>query len=80
MNSKMSTNSQPSTTEPKKKERKKTTSLPHPAPPKKPKQTTGTGTESQKWRSHKGLLAGRSGERMGEKVQVIRYRSKKHKW
>ena len=42
MNSKMTTNSQLSTTEPKK---------------KKPKQTIRRGTESQKWRSHGGLSA-----------------------
>ena len=41
MNSKMTTNSQLSTTEPKKQ--------------KNPKQTTRTGTELQKWRSHGGL-------------------------
>ena len=51
MNSKMTTNSQLSTTEPK----------------TETKQTTRTGTESQKWRSHGGLSAG-----MGEKVQGIR--------
>ena len=44
MNSKMTTNSQPSTTEPKKQ--------------KQPKQTTITGTETQKWRSHGGLSKG----------------------
>ena len=33
-------------------------------------QTTRTGTESQKWRSHEGLSAGRG--RMEEKVQGIR--------
>ena len=58
MDSKMTTNSQLSTTEPK----------------KQTKQTTRTGTESQKWRPHGGLVAGR-GVRMGEKVQGI-----KHKW
>ena len=47
MNSKMTANSQLSTTVPKKKKNKKT------------KQTTRTGTESQKWRSHGGLSAGR---------------------
>ena len=36
---------------------------------KQTKQTTRTGTESQKWRSHGGRLAGRGKERMGEKVQ-----------
>ena len=45
MNSKMTINSQLSTTEPKKQ--------------KQTKQTTRTGTESQKWRSHGGLSAGR---------------------
>ena len=37
---------------------------------KQTKQTTRTGSESQKWRSHGGLSAGRG--RMGEKVQGIR--------
>ena len=36
----------------------------------KTKQTTRTGTELQKWRSHGGLSVGRG--RMGEKVQGIR--------
>ena len=44
MNSKMKTSSQLSTTEPKTKQKQKQT-----------KQTTRTGTESQKWRSHGGL-------------------------
>ena len=44
INSKMTANSQLSTTEPKKKKKKKQT-----------KQTTRTGTESQKWRSQRGL-------------------------
>ena len=36
------------------------------------KQTTGTGTETQKWRSHEGLSIGEwEGERVG-KVQRIR--------
>ena len=43
-NSKMTTNSQLSTTELKKQ--------------KQTKQTTRTGTESQKWRSHEGLSVG----------------------
>ena len=52
MNSKMTTNSQLSTTKHKK---------------KKPKQTTRTGTESQKWRSHGGLSTGEwEGERGGK--------------
>ena len=54
MNSKMTTNSQVSTTECKKQ--------------KQTKQTTRTGTEAQKWRSHGGLSVGR----MEEKVQGIR--------
>ena len=51
--SKMTTNSQLSTTEPKKQ--------------KQTKQTTRTGTESQKWRSHGGLLVGKGRGRMGGK-------------
>ena len=39
---------------------------------KQTKQTTRTGTESQKWRSHGGLSVGGEGRRMGEKVQRIR--------
>ena len=62
MNSKMTTNPQLSTTEPKK---KKTT-----------KQTTRTGTESQKWRSHGWLSAGKGRGRMGGKGTG----NKKHKW
>ena len=58
MNSKITTNSQLSTTEPKKQKQKQT------------KQTTRTGTESQKWRSHGGLSTGWG--RMGEKAQGIR--------
>ena len=54
MNSKMTTNSQLSTTKPKKKQKTKT---------KKTKQMIRTGTESQKWRSHGGLSAG---ERVGK--------------
>ena len=53
MNSKMTTNSQLSTTEPKKQ--------------KNPKQTTRTGTELQKWRSHGGLLVGWGWGRVGGK-------------
>ena len=45
MNSKMTTNSQLLTAEPKKKQ-------------KQTKHTTRTGTESQKWRSYGGLSAG----------------------
>ena len=62
MNSKMTTNSQLSTTEPKK--------------TKQTKQTTRTGTESQKWRSHRGLSVGRGRAENGGKGT----RNKKHKW
>ena len=55
MNSKMTTNSQLATNEPK----------------KKTKQTTRTGTESQKWRSHGGLSAGSGTGTELEKVQRI---------
>ena len=54
----MTTNSQLSTTEPKKQ--------------KQTKQTTKTGTESQKWRSHGGVSARMGRGRMEEKVQGIR--------
>ena len=66
MNTKMTTNSQPLTTEPKKKKNKK--------PPAK--QTSRTGTESQKWRSHGGLSVemGR-GENGGKGTW-----NKKHQW
>ena len=60
MNIKMTTNSHLSTTESKKK-KKQTQS----------KQTTRTGTESQKWRSHGGLSAGQWVGREEEKVQRI---------
>ena len=59
MNSKMTTDSQLSTTEPKKKTPKQ----------KQTKQKTRTGIDSQKWRSHGGLSTGRGG--MREKVQGI---------
>ena len=54
MNSKMTTNSQLSTTEPIKIQNQKQT-----------KETTRTGMESQKWRSHGGLSVGKG--RMGGK-------------
>ena len=55
MNSKMTTNSQLSTTEPKKQKQKQI------------KQTTRTGTESQKWRPHGGLSTGQGeGEKGGK--------------
>ena len=58
MNIKMTTNSQLSTTEPKKAQQTK--------------QTTRTGTESHKWRSHGGLSAGKGVGGTGQKVQGIR--------
>ena len=60
MNSEMTTNSRLPTTEPKQTHKKTS------------KQTTRTGTESQKWRSHGGILAGDGVGRMGKKVQGIR--------
>ena len=58
MNSKITTNSQLLTTKPKKKKKKKT------------KQTTRTGTEPQKWRSHGGLSTGEwEGERVGKSTE-----------
>ena len=48
MNSKMTTNSQLSTTKSKQKQKQKQ---------KQTKETTRTGTESQKWTSHRGLSA-----------------------
>ena len=59
MNSKMTTNSQLSTTKPKK-------NL------KQTKQTARTGTESQKWRSHGRLSVGKGKRGVGEKAQGIR--------
>ena len=57
MNSKMTTNSQVSTTEPKNQNQNQ----------KQTKQTTRTGTESQKWISHGGLSIGDwEGERRGK--------------
>ena len=67
MNSKMTTKSQLSPPEPKRNKQKN-----HQKKKKHPtKQTTRTGTESQKWRSHGGLSVGR-GEESGGKVQGIR--------
>ena len=66
MNSKMTTLSQQSTTEPKKQKQKQ----------KQTKQTTRRGTESQKWRSHGGLsLGSRKGENGGKSTG-----NKKQKW
>ena len=64
MNSKMTTSSQLSTTEPKKQKQKQT------------KQTTIIGTESQKQRSHGGLSAGRGRGESGVKGTG----NKRHKW
>ena len=58
MNSKMTTNSQLSTTEPKKTKNQKQT-----------KQTTRTGTESQKWRSHGDYQWGRGGVEYGKRYR-----------
>ena len=64
MNSKVTTNSQLSTTKPKTKI--------------KTKQTTRTGTESQKWRSHGGLKwggeGGNEGKGTGNKKHKCRYK------
>ena len=59
MNSKMTTNSQLSITECKKQKQKQT------------KETTRTGTEPQKWRSHGGLSTGEWELQRGEMVQRI---------
>ena len=64
MNSKMTTNLQLLTTEPKKQTKSQT------------KQTTRTGTESQKWRSHGGLSTGKWEDERGGKGTG----NKKHKW
>ena len=66
MNSKMTTNSQLSTTEPKKKK-------------KGTKQTTRTGRDSQKWRSHGGLSVGKGRKKNGGKIQGIRSINGKYK-
>ena len=63
MNSEMTTNSQLSTTELKKTKTKT-------------KQTTRTGTESEKWRSHRRLSVGRGRMENGRKFIGI----KKHNW
>ena len=61
MNSKMTRNSQLSTTEPIK-------TKPKPKP-KQTKQTTRTGTESQKWRSYRGLTMGSGGGERGKRYR-----------
>ena len=61
MNTEMTTNSQVSTTECKKQELKQ----------KQTKQTSRTGTEPQKWRSHGGLSTGEwEGERGGKEQRI----------
>ena len=65
MNSKMTTNSQLSTTDPNKQ--------------KQTKETTRTVTESQKWRSHGGLSLGRGRGENGGKVQGISSINGRHK-
>ena len=59
----MTTNSQLSTTEPKNTKAKI-------------KQTTRTGTESEKWTLHEGFSVGRGRERMGREGTG----NKKHNW
>ena len=72
MNSKMTTDSELSTTEPKKNPKNPTTK----ESPRTTKQKTRTGTESQKWRPHGGLSAGRvRREDLGKGTG-----NKKHKW
>ena len=68
MNSIMTTNSQLSVNECKKNPKNQKT-----------KQTTRTGTESQKWRSHRRLSAGRGMGENEEKVQGIRSIIGRHK-
>ena len=63
MNSKMTTNLQLSTNEPPPKEKTMKT---------KTKQTTRTGTESEKWTLHGGFPVGRGRRENGEKGQGIR--------
>ena len=65
----MTTTSQLSITRPKKQK------------PKQTKQTTRTGTEPQKWRSHGGLSMGigKGRKENGEKVQGIRSRNGRYK-
>ena len=45
----------------------------------KTKQTTRTGTESEKWISHRGISVGRGDVRNGEKVQGRRSIIGRHK-
>ena len=60
MNIKMTTDLQLSTNEPKKIKERKTMKT-------KTKQTTRTGTESEKWRSHGGFSVGRGSGGIGRK-------------
>ena len=60
MNSKITTNSQLSTNEPKKIKERNTLK-------KTPKQTTRTATESKKWMPHGGFSVGSGRGRIGEK-------------
>ena len=62
----MTTNSQLSTTVPKKTKTKT-------------KQPIRIGTESQNWRSHEGLSVGRERGKMGKKIQGIRSINGRHK-
>ena len=71
MNSKMTTNSQLSTNEPKKKKRKRKTI--------KTKQTTTRGTESETWMLRGGFSVGSGRGGMGEKVQGRRIIIDRHK-
>ena len=68
MNSKMATGSQLSPNEPKRKTMRTKT-----------KQTTRTGTESEKWTSHGGISVGRGREEWGVKVQGRRSIISRHK-
>ena len=61
MNSKITTNSQLSTNDAPPQKKKKQQKQ------KQAKQITRTGTESQKWRSHGGLSAGRAKRKNGGK-------------
>ena len=69
MNSKMTTNSQLSTTESKKVKERKTMKT-------KTKQTTRTGTESERWVLHGGFSVGRGKGGIGVKGTG----KKKHNW
>ena len=72
MNSKMTTNSQLSTNEPKKIKERKTTKT-------KTKQTTRTETESEKWTSHGGFSVGKGRGKIGGEGTGIRSIIGRHK-